>query len=176
MDSQLSVEDYKFARKMARLFAWKFSFTRLDFDDFAQVASIAMWQALKNFDPDKGVRSTYLYHRAYGAMQDLLRDEDWLSRSDRKNIDGGEEQVMWAPDDDVDPYDPLELLHRKQISDTISRALEKLPTTMKYIAISRLEGKMSKDIAAELGVTLSAVSQQWKIAQRLLQDAFDRSK
>lgn len=55
------------------------------FDDVIQEARIAAFEALGNFDPDKGSRfSTYMYIRVWGTIHSFIRKHDPLSRQQRK--------------------------------------------------------------------------------------------
>jgi len=54
------------------------------FDDLASAGMIGLIQAVDRFDQSRGLRfKTYAQHRIWGAMQDFLRDEDPLSRTER---------------------------------------------------------------------------------------------
>ncbi|MDL9977852.1 sigma-70 family RNA polymerase sigma factor [Microbacterium sp. ASV49] len=70
---------------------------------------------------------------------------------------------------------PDEEAERAEYSDLLGRAVAALPERMRFIILAvYFEDRAIKDIAAELGVTHSAVSQQRTQAVRLLRDAMDR--
>lgn len=55
------------------------------FDDLASAGMIGLMQAVDRFDETRGLKfKTYAQHRVWGAMQDFLRDEDPLSRTERR--------------------------------------------------------------------------------------------
>jgi RNA polymerase sigma factor (sigma-70 family) len=57
------------------------------FDDLSSAGTIGLIQAVDRFDQTRGLKfNTYAQHRIWGAMQDFLRDEDPLSRTERKRV------------------------------------------------------------------------------------------
>ncbi len=57
------------------------------FDDLASAGMIGLIQAVDRFDKTRGLKfKTYAQHRIWGAMQDYLRDEDPLSRTERRRV------------------------------------------------------------------------------------------
>jgi RNA polymerase sigma factor (sigma-70 family) len=57
------------------------------FDDLASAGMIGLIQALDRFDQTRGLKfRTYAQHRIWGAMQDFLRNEDPLSRTERRRV------------------------------------------------------------------------------------------
>jgi RNA polymerase sigma factor (sigma-70 family) len=57
------------------------------FDDLASAGMIGLIQAVDRFDQTRDLKfRTYAQHRIWGAMQDFLRDEDPLSRTERRRV------------------------------------------------------------------------------------------
>ena len=57
------------------------------FDDLASAGMIGLIQAVDRFDQTRGLKfRTYAQHRIWGAMQDFLRDEDPISRTERRRV------------------------------------------------------------------------------------------
>jgi RNA polymerase sigma factor (sigma-70 family) len=57
------------------------------FDDLASAGMIGLIHAVDRFDQTRGLKfRTYAQHRIWGAMQDFLRDEDPLSRTERRRV------------------------------------------------------------------------------------------
>jgi len=55
------------------------------FDDLASAGMIRLIHAVDRFDQTCGLKfRTYAQHRIWGAMQEFLRDEDPLSRTERR--------------------------------------------------------------------------------------------
>lgn len=58
----------------------------IQIEDLIQVGLVALLEAAKNYDPDKGASfETYAGIRIKGAMIDEVRREDWLPRSSHRN-------------------------------------------------------------------------------------------
>jgi RNA polymerase sigma factor for flagellar operon FliA len=57
------------------------------FDDLASACMIGLIHAVDRFDHTRGSKfRTYAQHRIWGGMQDFLRDEDSLSRTERRRV------------------------------------------------------------------------------------------
>jgi RNA polymerase sigma factor (sigma-70 family) len=57
------------------------------FDDLSSAGMIGLIHAVDRFDQIRGLQfKTYAQHRIWGAMQDFLRAEDPLSRTERKRV------------------------------------------------------------------------------------------
>ncbi len=57
------------------------------FDDLVSAGMIGLIQAVDRFDPTRHLKlKTYAQHRIRGAMLDFLRDEDPLSRTERRRV------------------------------------------------------------------------------------------
>lgn len=57
------------------------------FDDLSSAGMVGLIHAVDRFDQTRGLKfKTYAQHRIWGAMQDFLRDEDPLSRTERKRV------------------------------------------------------------------------------------------
>ena len=58
----------------------------IQLEDLTQVGMMALLEAAKNFDPDRGASfTTYAGIRIKGAIIDEVRREDWLPRSSHRN-------------------------------------------------------------------------------------------
>jgi RNA polymerase sigma factor (sigma-70 family) len=59
----------------------------ITFDDLVSAGTIGLIQAVDRFDQARGLKfRTYAQHRIWGAMLDFLRDEDPLSRTERRRV------------------------------------------------------------------------------------------
>jgi RNA polymerase sigma factor for flagellar operon FliA len=64
---------------------------RVTFDDLVGAGTIGLIQAVDRFQPSRGLQfGTYARHRIWGAMLDFLREEDPLSRTERRRIRAAE--------------------------------------------------------------------------------------
>jgi RNA polymerase sigma factor FliA len=58
-----------------------------DYDDLVQTGVEGLLRALPRYDPGRGLAvTTYVEHRARGAIYDALRDLDWGGRSRRRQV------------------------------------------------------------------------------------------
>src|SRR5437868_2108151 len=56
-------------------------------DDLVSAGMVGLIQAVDRFDTSRGPKfKTYAQHRIHGAMLDFLRDEDPLSRTERRRV------------------------------------------------------------------------------------------
>jgi RNA polymerase sigma factor (sigma-70 family) len=61
------------------------------YDDLVGAGTIGLIQAVDRFQPSRGLKfGTYARHRIRGAMLDFLREEDPLSRTERRRIRAAE--------------------------------------------------------------------------------------
>lgn len=77
------------ARTVARLAAYRAMGrvpASVELGDLFSVALFAAWEAEGRYNPDQGPLESYIYQRAQGAIQDLLRDLDHISRGSRKKL------------------------------------------------------------------------------------------
>jgi len=67
----------------------------VELDDLIQEGLLALVDALKRYDPSRGVKlSTFLALRVKGAMYDYLRRLDWMPRSRRHTVKCVEKAIM----------------------------------------------------------------------------------
>src|SRR5579872_178488 len=63
----------------------------ITYDDLVGAGTIGLIQAVDRFQPARGLQfGTYARHRIRGAMLDFLREEDPLSRTERRRIRAAE--------------------------------------------------------------------------------------
>jgi RNA polymerase sigma factor for flagellar operon FliA len=56
-------------------------------DDLVGAGAVGLMQAVDRFQPSRGLQfGTYARHRIWGAMLDFLREEDPLSRTERREV------------------------------------------------------------------------------------------
>lgn len=62
---------------LLRKIAWSFHQTsKLDFDDLFQEAYLAYDKALKNYDPDKGKLTTFIWYCIHSHLKNYLKEEN----------------------------------------------------------------------------------------------------
>lgn len=152
-------------------------------DDLVTYGTLGLFGAIRGFHPDRGLKFvTYANPRIWGAMQDGIRQMDWLrpirrspswksghpqqisiSSRDRENDDSGR---------DYNPIKDLMVsydLDRLELRDQVKRALAGLSKVERIIVIEyHAHGRRMKDIAHDIGMSESRVSQMMKdILQRI---------
>jgi RNA polymerase sigma factor for flagellar operon FliA len=80
------LQDLDLVNRIARRFQRRLP-PCVTFDDLASAGVVGLIQAVDRFDQTRGLKfKTYAQHRIWGAMQDFLRDEDPLSRTERRRV------------------------------------------------------------------------------------------
>lgn len=133
--------------------------------DVRQAVYLALVLAWERYDPARGVQfKTYAEWKIRGAIYDWMRQNDPLSRSDRKRVQRGELS---------DPECSLELDELARIIPTLDRSPEALaianevrewlrlltPNQRRAIQARYFEERPLLEIANELGVHVSRVHQ-----------------
>ncbi len=146
---------------------------------------VGLFNAIDRFDVSLGYRfETFSYRRICGAMNDGLRDFDWLPRNARRFPERALQKVVCVdfqsrPDHgpsfqdrfaDPDSYAALERLDLEgdyeEVAEAIALDLE--PRERIVILAHYFERRTLADIGRELGVTESRVSQIHRQALRRL--------
>lgn len=131
-------------------------------EDARQVGYVGMLQAAARFDPECGLKfSTFAEWRIRGAIQDWLRCEDCLTRSQRKAVQGG-----------IDPpliLTPLtravrvpgrvagieERIDAERAGRWLMIAIDALPERNRTVVQKRLQGMGFSAIGRAIGVSTS---------------------
>ncbi len=171
----------KIARKETREYS-------LSWEDAAQTAHEKVFQALraKKFDPKKGDFSHWAATVARFAIIDLLRKEKYRNvRSLDQNIPGTDIPLLETIADDFNLLDEVEYADFVlQVEEAIALLDERYPHR-EYGKLwqGKVEGKTEVQIAADFGITQSAINKRWKeltarIAEELglLSDVDDKLK
>ena len=151
------------------------------FDDLVGAGTIGLIQAVDRFQPARGLQfGTYARHRIRGAMLDFLREEDPLSRTERRiraaeatNAATGEKtasatiSLEWLP-----AQDPRKMCARAGCPS--SQLVDRADLRRARRALSARENRVisllyeldwkNRDVAWELGVNESRVSQIKRVA------------
>jgi len=82
---------------LVKYFAERFAIrlpSHISKDELKSAGTIGLFDALDNFDPDKGIKfQTYAAYRIRGAILDELRKMDWAPRSVRRDVQKIEEVI-----------------------------------------------------------------------------------
>lgn len=123
-------------------------------DEFYQQALIALWEASRRFNPDKGSFTNYAYSYIRGHLLMALRKSH---RDSERNLYPGEE--FWAAFEDDYSVCPLE----KETLLTYCSTLT--PSQRKWVLDFVLYGFSIREIAEREKVSISAVK-QWRLGAR----------
>lgn len=140
------------------------------FDDLTSAGTIGLIQAVDRFDQTRGLEfKTYAQHRVWGAMQDFLRGEDPLSRTERhrvrESVPGLSANECAAPATiSLDQISQRSLSARTQPAFTLRSEVREARRCLsarenRVIALLYDFDWQSREVATELHVTESRVSQ-----------------
>jgi RNA polymerase sigma factor for flagellar operon FliA len=144
---------------------------RVRFDDLASAGLVGLIQAVDRFDQTRGLKfRTYAQHRIWGAMQDFLREEDPLSRTERRRVRASEPALgptgcgTLPATVSLDQIPVRCLIFPAQPAFTIRSEVRDArrclsPRENRVIGLLYDFGWQSREVAAELHVSESRVSQ-----------------
>jgi RNA polymerase sigma factor for flagellar operon FliA len=130
----------------------------VDRDDLRSAGMIGLLQALRSFDPDRGVNFlTFVRFRIRGAIYDELRRAHPMGRAALRH--GVAVQSRPDPPDEVDKTPPDEGLLRRERSSHLHEAVAALPPRLRFVVNGYyFEQRQAKDLAVDLGVSAPRVS------------------
>src|SRR5580658_7172248 len=141
------------------------------YDDLVGAGTIGLIQAVDRFQPARGLQfGTYARHRIRGAMLDYLREEDPLSRTERRRIRAAEATSAATGEKTVSATISLEWLPAHELRKVCARAgcpssqlADRADLRRARRALSARENRVisllyeldwkNRDVAWELGVT-----------------------
>ena len=140
------------------------------FDDLVSAGMIGLIQAVDRFDPTRDLKlKSYAQHRIWGAMLDFLRDEDPLSRTERRRVRQSS-PALSATGRGIPPATvsldqiPIRRLAAPAESFTIRSEVRELrrclsPRENRVISLLYDFGWQNREVAADLHVNESRISQ-----------------
>lgn len=164
----------------------------LTHDDLLAAARVGLWQSLQRADPSMPGFPVYAFRRIYGAVIDEVREQDALSRRQRRS---GEYSFMPLVSHDGDlrvghadgpmapaaeSHDPDERIARRRLAAKLDAALDAIPEREAKIIVNECVLERPQiDTAQELGVSAPRVNQLrdqgLRRMARLLEDLDDDS-
>lgn len=144
---------YKIVNKYrTRTFKYK---TNIDWDEMEQVGFIALYKALKNYNPDKG--SSFMNYAIISIARAIIRQEKFYRVLE--NESDIEDFMYGLSDDSLDNIE--DNLDYKIILERTIKAINKAPILQrsKDITIARLKGLTNAEIAKRYNVSPQAISQ-----------------
>jgi RNA polymerase sigma factor (sigma-70 family) len=155
----MSVSDEQIVEglSMVRRMAARYRGTPLGADDAYGVGSLALVEAARRFDPDNGAPFLgYAFLRVRGAMADACRAGHRGVRQDR--------EVVCDPRDFCEIGD-LRMMRPEGHIDLVA-AIGRLRRRLRMVLLRHASGEPHTQIAADMGVTESRVSQLLSTARR----------
>lgn len=156
-------------------------------DDIYSAGLEGLVRGVDRFDPARGVPvGAYVERRITGAIQDLLREEDHLSRDERRRARETGIETRPYPlrlDDDsaADLHDvlpnaraddPEDVAARRRAVVVFERAARALPArTREILRLYYSESLSQKEIGARLGVTETRICQLMREAHKAIREA-----
>lgn len=119
-------------------------------EEFYQQALIALWEASRRYNPDKGSFTNYAYSYIRGH---LLMELKKINRNGERNV--YPKEAFWTTVEEQNPVCPLEMETLFTYCSTLT------PNQRKWVLYSVLYGFSTKEIAEMEKVSVSAVK-QWR--------------
>lgn len=154
---------------------------RADFEELRSIATLGLIAAVDKYDPARGPFLSFCSHTVTHAVLDWLRDQDPLTRLERRRLQNGEpvaeisfvpltQKTGWAT---LDPGPPP--IHEAMLSErreVLDRAIATLPARQQnVIRWSYFDGLTLREIGGRLGVNESRASQMHLWSLRKLRQA-----
>lgn len=133
-----------------------------------------LFRSLGSYDPDRGAFRPWLRTVVRNAWRDFLRDQE--RHPDRGAGDGPMQTLITTEDVQEDLAEAMDEEFRRELLDT---AMERVRlrvqrTTWKAFRLFALEGQKAEEVAAALGITLSAVYMGRHRVQGMLREEITR--
>ncbi len=136
---------YKYASRLY-VFSFKYLKSKEETEELVQSVFLKVWENQHNLKTDTSFKS-YLFTIAYNEICNVFRQRSYL----RKYI----QSVETNSEASAESEDQIDALF---VSEQINRIIVKLPEKQRIIFMkSRQEGKSTKDIATELGLSSGTV-------------------
>lgn len=144
-------------------------------DDLVGAGTIGLIQAVDRFEASRGLEfGTYAKHRIRGAMLDFLREEDPLSRAERRRVRTEVTETALPVTVSLEQFPAQGPCGYVRAGCTSSRVADRVDLERARGCLSARENRvisllfdldwLSRDVASELGVNESRVSQIKKSA------------
>ena len=132
---------------------------RIDRDDLIQIANIALYRAILQFDGSRGAKfSTFAYTVIRRSVIKAVERYNRIYTHEVKSLDGGELSENWKGFVSEDfRNDPEQMLRYKDSITKAATFLEKLNQEEYTIIEMRREGKTYRQISDYLGVSVKHV-------------------
>lgn len=143
-----------------------------DADDCAQEVFIKVYRSLKRFRFESNF-STWLYRITINTCRNKLNSLDFRLRFKKMRLNNNKpaENVPGSIEIGDDTYSPDSSLKRKEISELIQAAVNKLPAPQKMVVVLRdMEGRSYEEIVEITGFKLGTVKSKLSRARQELRE------
>lgn len=143
-----------------------------DANDCAQEVFIKVFQSLKRFRFESNF-STWLYRITVNTCKNKLNSLDFRLRFKKMRLNNNKptENAPQSVEIGNDTYSPDSSLKRKEISELIQDAVNKLPTPQKMVVVLRdMEGRSYEEIVEITGFKLGTVKSKLSRARQELRE------
>jgi len=144
-----------------------------DADDCAQEVFLKVYRSLKKFRFESNF-TTWLYRITVNTCKNKLNSLDYRLRFKKMRINNNkpkEEETPQSVEIGDETYSPDSSLKRKEISQLIQDAVNKLPTPQKMVVVLRdMEGRSYDEIVQVTGLKLGTVKSKLSRARQELRE------
>jgi len=146
-------------------FVYRYVANRSDAEDITQETFVRMWRNLKKFDRQKNFK-TWIFTIAKNAAIDFFRKKKAIPFSEFNN-EKGENVILDTLEDPA--FLPDEILERKDTSNLITSAVEKLSSSNQLLISLRYNNQFTfREIAEFLGEPINTVKSRSRRAVMVL--------
>ncbi|MCL6103831.1 MAG: RNA polymerase sigma-70 factor [Bacteroidetes bacterium] len=141
--------DLMYEKYAGKLYAFTFKYLRstAEAEELVQSVFLKVWENSKNLRRESSLKS-YLFTIAYHETCNIFRRRSYL----KKFIDGQLTENLYTSNDTEEQIDYYSILEQ------VNQIIAQLPERQRTIFVkSRQEGKSSKEIAVELGISSGTV-------------------
>jgi len=149
---------YELYANKLHAFGMKYLHSEADAEELVQSVFIKLWETRKKIDSELSLRS-YLFTIAYNDICKLFRQKKYLKKYVAETLYGSEE--FSSISEESSDY--------RSVLKEVNRIIALMPEKQKKAFLkSRLEGKTSKEVAAELGLSAATVDNYVSAALKTL--------
>ena len=175
--SRHGINDYaaRLIKFKARQIARKPGFSQSDREDVEQSLILDLLKRLPDFDPAKAALNTFIDRIVNRKVASLLRHHKAEKRSRQREECSLNDPVLDADGRVVDRHQTTpeasgDWLRRREMQQDIATVLERLPETLRLIAMKRVRGTIAS-IAREQGISRGTVTRHIEALRRACEDA-----
>lgn len=160
-------------KRMVFNLCYRFLGNHEDADDCAQEVFLKVYRSLRKFRFESNF-TTWLYRITVNTCKNKLNSLDYRLRFKKMRINNNrphEEELPQSVEIGDETYSPDSSLKRKEISELIQEAVNKLPTPQKMVVVLRdIEGRSYEEIAEITGYKLGTVKSKLSRARLELRE------